>query len=238
MTRASAEHPTIRETVVTHRGRTLAVAVHPYYLSIWAKGTRLRLVVPYDAILHLGYRILDRLNRDQKQKRPNAKAKREKSEVTKRKTADRGPRPDDPRGIVARVRQSMDEDTARAVRASQGDAYWDLVQATARMILEWAFWRWLGRRTHFIPWEAYQSLTVRADGLILDAGACAVAAAYQRLREADTGQRWPNVGETPKGWSAFLWHVTQELKTGNVLKGMRPDDTVEEAIARGNRTNA
>ena len=59
------------------------MAIHPYYLSIWAKGTRTRLVVPYDAILSLGYKILDRLNRDQKQKQKQKQTKLKGRKATK-----------------------------------------------------------------------------------------------------------------------------------------------------------
>jgi hypothetical protein len=155
-----------------------------------------------------------------------------------KRQADRGPQPQ-----VAEARQSTEEDVALAalakVRASQaGDAYWDLVQATAQTIQDWAFWRWLGRRTHFIPWEAYQGITVRADGQILDVGATTVAAAYQRLRGSNRGRQWPNVGETPRGWRSFLWYVQGEAQRRNVLKGMRPDDKVPDAMERGNRDHA
>ena len=105
------------------------------------------------------------------------------------------------------------------------DPYLDLVRATARTIQEWAFWRWLGRRTHFIPWEAYQGLLVRADGEIMDVGACTVAAAYQRLRTANPDRQWPNVGETGKGWSAFLGYVQGASEGRNVLKGGQTNGT-------------
>ena len=105
-------------------------------------------------------------------------------------------------------------------RKSEWDRYQDLVTRTVDTIQDWAFWRWLGRRSQFIPWEAYQGLTVSANGRILDVGACTVGAAYQRVIN-NRPDLSVTPGSTPVWWRNFIGFVRAEAVTRNVLKGGR-----------------
>lgn len=97
------------------------------------------------------------------------------------------------------------------------EMYFGLVRTVAGVIQAWAFWRWLGRRSRLVPWEAYQSLTVSMDGWIKDVGVCAIAAAYQKVE--DDGERMPGITRTEDSWRRFVEYVLCECKTRNVLKG-------------------
>jgi len=112
-----------------------------------------------------------------------------------------------------------DTDLERAVAASrEGDLRMELILRTANLIQDWAFWRWLGRRSQFIPWEAYEGLRVSANGRIVDVGVCTIAAAYQRV----VNNR-PDLSVTPGStlvwWKNFVSFTQAEAMTRNVLKG-------------------
>lgn len=53
MTKLDSNHPLIRETALSERGRPILVELHPGFLILRLKGKRDRYSVPYDAVLWL-----------------------------------------------------------------------------------------------------------------------------------------------------------------------------------------
>lgn len=57
-----------RETAVTYRGRPLIVELHPWGISLREKGRRLSVPVDYRSVYDLGFKILARSARAEKEK--------------------------------------------------------------------------------------------------------------------------------------------------------------------------
>lgn len=68
MTSLLASNRTVRrETATTYRGRALVVELHPGYLSIRQKGKRTPVTVDYAAVYELGWKMIARAQRAEKQ---------------------------------------------------------------------------------------------------------------------------------------------------------------------------
>jgi hypothetical protein len=74
MTPAKLDHPTVRLSSVVRQGREIVVEVFPYHMALRLKGTRDRVIVPYQAALDLGYKLRYREQQAEKKMKKKAKA--------------------------------------------------------------------------------------------------------------------------------------------------------------------